>query len=122
MRKALLLAAAVTSLAAACSGAPGPGGPQQDVFKIAQGIQLSGAAPVPGILDLGLPTLHNVSDHTVMLRSVQLVSPPPAVHVLNVTAYLVRQVGAGWVMATFGDLPKQCPAEFKPSPVTGVVT
>ena len=122
MRKLVLLTALAAAVSTACSAAAGPAGREQVVLKVMQGLQVGGPAPVHEILDLGLPPIRNISGHTVRIRSAQIVSPPAAIHVLNVRAYKWRQVGAGYIQDAFGDLPKQCPREFKPHPVTAVVT
>ena len=92
------------------------------MLKVTRGLQVSGPAPVHEILDLGLPPIHNMSSSTVRLRSVQIVSLPAAIRVQSVRAYKWRQVGAGWLQNAFGDLPKQCPREYTPQPLTEVVT
>jgi hypothetical protein len=122
MRKVIVMAALAVALMSACTAGTGPDGPQKVVFRARQGLFVHGPAPVHEILDLGLPSIHNISNSTVQLRSVHLVSAPAAVHVVNVRAYRWRQVGFGWLEAAFGDLPKQCPREFKPHPVTDVTT
>jgi hypothetical protein len=123
MRKVIALAALGMTLISACTAGTGPDGPQRVVFRVRQGLRAEGPAPVHEILDLGVPgPIHNITDSTVRLRSVQLLSAPSAVHVVNVRAYLWRQVGVGWLIGAFGDLPKQCPREYKPHPVTVVTT
>jgi hypothetical protein len=122
VRKLLLLTALTVAVSTACSPAAGPGGREQVVLKVINGLQVGGPAPMHEILDLGLPPIRNISDHTVRIRSVQIVSPPAAIHVLNIRAYKWRQVGFGWLQNAFGDLPKQCPREWKPHTVTAVVT
>jgi hypothetical protein len=122
MRKMIVSAALAVTLMSACTAVAGPDGPQQIVLRARQGLRLDGPAPLHEILDLGVPTIHNITDNTVQLRSVHLVGAPAAVHVVNVRAYLWRQVGVAWQAAAFGDLPSQCPREFKPHPVTVVTT
>ena len=121
MRKVLVLAALAVALMSACSAGAGPDGPEKVVFKAVSGLRVGGPAPVGEILDLGAPDFDNISDSTVRVRSVQLVSAPAAVRLVNVRAYLWQQVGVGWIEAAFGDLPKQCPREFTPHPVAGIV-
>jgi hypothetical protein len=122
MRKLLTVIALAVALVPACTASPGRDGPEKVVFKAVKGLRVEGPAPVNEILDLGLPCINNLSDSTVELRSVQLVSPPTAVRFVNVRAYLWQQVGFGWLMSAFGDLPKQCSREFTPHPVKAVVT
>jgi hypothetical protein len=73
------------------------------------------------VIDVGLPLLHNTTDHAVRLRWVRLAEHVKGVHVLDVTAYQYSQVGQG-VGAATGDLRKRCRKEMIPYPVTTVVT
>jgi hypothetical protein len=122
MRKLLTVIALAVALVPACTASSGRDSPERVVFKAVKGLGVEGPTPVNEILDLGLPPINNISHSTVELRSVQLVSPPTAVRVVNVRAYLRRQVGVGWLESAFGDLPKQCPREFTPHPLAAVVT
>jgi hypothetical protein len=121
MRKALLAAVLAASLVPACSGPPGPDGPQKVVFQVAGGLQTGGYAAVGEILDLGLLNLQNLTGSTVRLRSVQLVSPPAGLRVLNATAYRWLQPG-GYTISASGDLPRACPKEYTPYPLAAAVT
>ena len=121
MRKTLLAAGLAGLLAAGCGGSQGPSGPEQVVFRIPSGFQNGGPAWVQRILDLGLPLLHNVTGNPVRLRSVELVSPGRGVRLLNATAYVLTQV-LGTTISASGDLPKECPGEYVPHPLTAAVT
>jgi hypothetical protein len=76
---------------------------------------------VDEIADIGLPTLRNISDQPVRLSSIQLLGQPPAVHVLNIRAYDMNQVGYGSIIAAFGDLHAECPTQFVPHPIGSFV-
>jgi hypothetical protein len=117
MRKSVVAAALAATLAAACSGAPGHDGPEHVVLQVGGGIQNQGPASTRAILDLGLPTLTNITDSTIRLRFVQLVHTPLAVQVLSISAY----ERAGTILEGIGNLPKLCPGQFNPLPVTKVV-
>jgi hypothetical protein len=83
MRNALIFAVLAATLATGYSRAPGSDGYQKVVLQVNQDVQNSGPAPVHEILDLGLPPIKNISDSTVRLRAVQLVSPSSAVSVIR---------------------------------------
>lgn len=110
------------SLAVGCAGSPGPRGPEQVVFREPVGGYFSGPARVQRILDLGFPVLHNDSDHTVRIVSVELVSPGPYVRLLSATAYLWAQTGVGQTVAAYGNLSKECPHLYIPHPLSAAVT
>ena len=64
----------------------------------------------------------HLSGGPIRLRAVRLVSTPPGVRVVNIRAYLSWKVGVGYLMNAYGDLPRQCPREYSPQPVSAVVT
>jgi hypothetical protein len=114
----ICLAAAAAALVAACGG---PGG-EKAVFPMPSGALSTGASPTGQIINLGLAPLHNSSNSSVRIRSVQLVLPAQGVRVVSVTAYLWRQVGVGSILGQIGNLPRTCPRQFTPHPVTAAVT
>ena len=123
MRKTFLLAALLATLVPACSSAPGPADPGRVVFTIEMtGVHMRGPDPFGQIADLQIPALHNQSDRSVTLRSVQLLEPPKGVRVVSVTAYLWQPSGAPQSFGAWGNLPKECPHEFRPHPVSAAVT
>jgi hypothetical protein len=119
--RSLLIAGLVGALAAGCGQSPGPNGSQQVVFRMPTGFSNGGPAFIQRILDLGLPLLHSLSDSTVRLRSVQLVSPGSAVRLISATAYLFSRTD-GTTIAAFGDLPAECPRTYVPHPLSAAVT
>lgn len=66
---------------------------------------------------LSVSWLANESDHSVRLVSVQFASPPADLHVMNVYAYSYKDTHQG-LIGQFGVLPKECPQEFKPHPLS----
>jgi hypothetical protein len=111
-------------LVAGCGAAPaGPDGPQQNVLRCYPPYgYLSGDTWIQRILDLGFMLLHNNSGSTVQLRSVQLVSPGPYVRLLSATACVWQQTGVGDTQTSWGDLPKECPGQYIPHPLSDAVT
>jgi len=92
------------------------------VFTVGNGYFQEGPSPAGRLVDLQVPPLHNQSGSTVRLSSVQLVDPPAGVRLVSVTAYPFQQVGVGVTLGAWGDLPKLCPKEYIPYPVTAAVT
>jgi hypothetical protein len=114
----VFLAVVAAVLLAACAG---PGG-EKVVFPHSAGALSSGVSPTGQIINLGLAPLHNSSSSSVRIQSVRLVGAARGVRVVSVTAYLWRQVGLGALIGYIGDLPKTCPRQFTPHPVTDAVT
>jgi hypothetical protein len=73
------------------------------------------------ITDLGIDPLPNRSGSPVRLKSVTIASPPPELHILNVRAYNYTQAKVV-VIGSAGDLPTECPHQFRPSPVDSFIT
>jgi hypothetical protein len=103
--KRLLVPATVLLLAAACATARGPDGPQRIVFEVAGGFSQAGTNRIGTIVNLGLAPLNNISDATVRLRSVRLVSQPRAIRIVSISACLYSQAGPSPSLAG-GNLPK----------------
>jgi len=80
---------------------------------------LSGTIPtrVKEITDAGVPDLANTSSHQVRLRSIKIVGQPRPLHILNVRAYNINDVGYEGVLGQEGDLPSECPGQFVPHPI-----
>ena len=118
----------VALLAGGCSAAQGPGGPENNVFGTfgaarsgQSGGYTHGVAPTGVIINFSINSLHNYSDSPVTLRSVHLTTPAgPAIHVTNIRAYLISQVGLGQLVGEQGDLAKNCGRPMTPHPVTDV--
>lgn len=91
------------------------------MFTVATGFSQGGPAATIDVVDLGLPTLYNLSRHRVRLRAVSLVSVAPAVHIKSVTAYLYSQAGGG-VGIIHGDMLRYCRKQDIPYPLTDAVT
>jgi hypothetical protein len=102
-------------LAAGCSG-----GGARTVFAVPSGFGqgLRGVRPVD-VVDLGLPDLYNLTDQSIRLRAVTLVSPPRAVHVRSITAYVYPSSGGLGIGR--GDLLRYCRKTDRPYPVTAAV-
>jgi hypothetical protein len=106
---------------AACAGPPGPLSQEQVVFPVASGFSQSGPATTIDVDDIGLPLLHNLSSHSVRLRSVRIAGEPRAVHLDSVTAY--KYGSGGGIALTRGNLLKgPCRRYMTPYPVGDVVT
>ena len=73
------------------------------------------------IIDIGLPPLHNLTGHTVRLRWVRCINQPPSARIISVYAYTYAQVRHVFIAAE-GSLPIACPGQYRPAPVTSVVT
>jgi len=73
------------------------------------------------LIDIGLPILHNLTDHAVRLLSVQWVNQPAAAKIINVRAYRYDDLGHGF-LGDEGNLPIACPNEYIPHPVSAVIT
>src|SRR6266851_8057203 len=114
--KRAILALLAGALLAACNNT-GP----RTVFALEHGVSVSGPTRVDEINDAGLPGLFNLSPEQVRLRSVQVVSPPRSMHVLNVRAYNIKHVGYGGIIGQQGDLPSECPGQFVPHPIGSFV-
>src|SRR5579859_1979535 len=123
MRRLMVHAAAVGLLAAAagCSSpAPRHGGPRA-VLAVQTGVTDGYLRNRNEIVDIGLPPLHNLTGHAIRLRWVRWVDQPASARIISVRAYTYAQVGHGFIGAE-GSLPIACPRQYKPVPVTSVVT
>lgn len=102
----------------AVGGSDGNG--ERDVFAVASGFGqgMRGDRPAD-VVDLGLPDLYNLTDQSIRLRAVTLVSPPRAVRVRSITAYVFPQSG-GLGLAR-GDLLRRCRKTDRPYSVTAAV-
>src|SRR5262245_4852741 len=120
MRRLIGSAVVCVLLAAVAGSSPAPHGPQAVLA-----VQTDVTTWVPGhtdeVLDIGLPHLHNLTDQTVRLRSVQWVNRPAAAHIISVYAYRYADIGHG-VIGLEGNLPIACPDRYKPAPVTAAIT
>ena len=105
-----------TALAVGCSSV---GGGERTVFALDGGYSqgLRGVRPID-IVDLGVPNLYNVTDQTVHLRAIKLVSIPRTMHVRSVTAYVYPSSGSLGIGR--GDLLRYCRKIDRPYPVTAV--
>jgi hypothetical protein len=102
-------------LLAGCSAAERTG--EATVLTVVTGFSQRGPATTIDTVDIGVPRSHNLTGHSVRLERVSLVSVPPAVHLMSVTAY---PPGSG-VGVIFGNLLKKCPQD-KAYPLTAAVT
>ena len=91
------------------------------VFSVATGFSQGGPSSTIDTVDIGLPQLQNLTGTTVRLTGARLVSEPPAVHLVSVTAYNYGRLGIG-IGVTDGNLLKLCPKSMPPYPVTAAVT
>jgi hypothetical protein len=112
-----LVLACAAVLAAGCSGGTGS---ERTVFAVASnfGQGLRGVRPID-VVDLGLPDLYNRTGQSVRLRAVTLVSPPRAVHLRSITAYVYPKSGGLGIGR--GDLLRYCRKADRPYPVTAAV-
>ena len=93
----------------------------QNVFTVQRGVTQGGPASTVDVVDIGLPSLHNLTARTVTLRWVRLVEHYKGMRILSVTAYKYSQVAEG-IAAGLGDLRKHCRKEMIPYPVAGDAT
>lgn len=114
-------AAVLAAAGAGCTNTDPAAGGSQAVFPVQTGATESGPVHRDEVTDVGLPLLHNTTAHPVRIRSVQWVNQPAAAHILNIYAYNYRRIGHG-IDATEGNLPVECPSEFRPSPISSFVT
>jgi hypothetical protein len=103
-------------LSAGCSPAAGTG--EATVFSVVTGFSQGGPSTTIDIVDIGLPSTHNVTDHSVRVERISLVSAPPSVHLRSATAY---PPGPG-VGIMDGNLLKYCRQTLKPYPLNAAVT
>jgi hypothetical protein len=112
---ALLGLAAAALLVSGCSSAPRGG---HLVFADPSISDEGGAATTVDIVDVGMGPLHNLTGHSVRVIRISLVSVPPAVRLLGVTAHPAPpSLGIGR-----GDLAKPCRTTYPSYPVTDAVT
>ncbi len=75
--------------------------------------------PTGEIVNFGIGNLANTSNSRVTIRAVQLISPSgPAIRDVTYRAYLNRD--AVIPMGLQGDLPKNCPRYYTPSPISSL--
>ncbi len=74
------------------------------------------------VSDIGLTWgyLNNTTDHPVHVISIQFAKPPSAVRLVNVLAYTWHDVHNIGILSEAGVLPRECPDEYKPHPLTAV--
>jgi hypothetical protein len=108
------LLAIVLSAAGCSAGRPG----ESIVFTPASFTPQGMRATTIDVVDVSVLGLHNITGHSVRLRSVSLVSVPRAVQVRSVTAY---RFGIAVGMGT-GDLLKYCRKQDRPYQLADVVT
>ena len=122
-RRLLACVVATTVLTAACEGPTSSTAKKsaREVFAVQHNFAAHWHASTADILDLGVPALHNLTDHQVDVLQVSMVDRPSAVHVLGVTAYNYRESGGG-VISQIGDLSRDCPKKYVPHPVEAAVT
>ncbi|HET9896674.1 MAG TPA: hypothetical protein VFQ44_17225 [Streptosporangiaceae bacterium] len=107
-----VLAALVFGASALAVGCSGSG--EHTVFAIATDFgEGDRAVRTIDIIDVGVPSLYNVTDQSVRVRKVALASAPPAVRLLGATAHPGQAVGI-----VFGDLSSRCAKEYPAHPVT----
>src|SRR5258708_191981 len=95
---AVLACLTMAFLAVGCS--PGASGAhRQVVLAVASGFYQTGPGTTSEILDIGLPTLSNISAHPVRLTGVRLAGTSRAVHIRDVTAFRLG-TGGGIGLAT----------------------
>jgi hypothetical protein len=111
---ALMCSVFAMATLAGCSSAGG----QNTVFSVFAPSSDGGRATTVDVVDIGLPTLTNVTGSSVTLRSISLVSVSRAVRLRSVTAYGedATHLGLG-----LGDLLRYCRRTDKPFPVTADV-
>lgn len=117
---ALLLPLAAMLMCAACVSPPARGG-EESVFPASENMTFVDPSSTDEILDVGIDPLQNVSGAAVRLTSVTIASPPAALEILNVRAYNAAQT-RGFVLGQAGDLPTECPRQYKPHPVNAFIT
>lgn len=107
----------IALLAASCSS-----GGQQGVFSPTGGFTLTMNAQTQEVNDIGLTWgyLDNATNHPVHVMSIQFVEPPRGLRIQNVLAYTWQDVHDIGILTESGVLPKECPDEFKPHPLTVV--
>jgi hypothetical protein len=105
------------------SSGQGADGPQRTAFPTSPSTlpNLTDKTTVPTdqILNFGIANLYNTSNARVTIRAVKLISPSgPAIRDVTYQAYTDR--GAFAPLGVQSDLPKTCPALFKPRPMSSL--
>jgi hypothetical protein len=100
----------VVSLLAGCSTGPG----HRSVFRDSQQ-QESGPIHTQETMDITVLFWNTTSD-PVHLVKLSLVSPNPAVHLVSTSVFNSAHTN-GFPAEKVGDLPKECPLGYVPSPV-----
>jgi hypothetical protein len=112
-RIVLILLLSTAMLAAGCSSAPG----ERNVFHLDTGFgEADRIVSTADTMDIGVPSLYNVTSQTVRVRKVSLVSAPPSVRLRGVTAHPGQPVGI-----LHGNLNRLCSKQYPPHPVTDAV-
>jgi hypothetical protein len=83
-------------------------------------IDINGPATTGDLIDIGVPTINNLSTSPVRITSVSLVHTSSAVHLQSVTAYSYQQVGHG-VISQIGNLPQRCSGDYVPHHVNAAL-
>jgi hypothetical protein len=120
-RSAVLISALAALLMCPACASPPAQGSQQAVFPLSTGTNSIVQDNTSEISDLGIYPLPNLSGSPVRLKSVTIASPPPELHILNVRAYNYDQT-KNVVIGSEGDLPTECPHQYKPHPVDSFIT
>jgi hypothetical protein len=115
-----LLAGLMILLAAGCSNASGG---EQAVFALNSGFTTGLSGQTDEVQDIGLPLgwLHNDTSNPVRVTSVQFAFRPASLHVLNIYAYSFRENPHIGVISQEGELPLECPREFRPHPLSAAI-
>jgi hypothetical protein len=97
-------------------------GGQQIVFRQTGGFHYRFPAQTDEVIDLGMTWgyLRNISGQPVHILSVRFEPMPANLHMLNVLAYSWTDLHDIGLYSEEGVLPKECPDEFKPHPLSVV--
>jgi len=94
---------------------------QLPVFPLTAGTNSVLRDNMSEMIDVGLYPLPNLSGSPVRLKSVTIASQPPELRILNVRAYNYDETKTV-VIGSEGDLPTECPHQYKPYPVGSFIT
>jgi hypothetical protein len=92
------------------------------VFTVATGFSKRATARTTDLVDIGLDPLHNLSDQSVTLRRVSLVSAPRSVHIRMVVGYLRSQVQIWTLGYGLGNYVKHCRRQMTPYRLSSIAT
>jgi hypothetical protein len=106
-----------------CTGCVSPqaAGGEHDVFPASGGTTSVMTSNTDEINDLGMYPLPNLAGSSIRIESVTIASPPPGMRTLNVRAYDYDQT-KNVVIGGAGDLPTECPRQYKPHPIDSFIT